>query len=182
MSTIVKEESAVAHPTPTGNYQAVCYSVWDIGLQAKEWKGKKFQVPQLILGFELNERIESDDDANGKRYTIFKWYTRSLKDKAILRKDLISWRGKDFTSEELKGFDVDTVIGANCFLNVILGPESGKPKAGAITAMPKGIPKITPENSSEMPDWVKKKIGSIAPDHTEPVSQETGEEDVEIPF
>lgn len=183
MSTIVKEEVAVVHPIPTGNYQSVCYGVWDIGLQAKEAYGDQpaRTVHQIILAFELSERIDSNDEANGKRYQIYKWYTKSLHEKAGLRKDLTSWRGKDFTPQELNGFDVDTVIGANCFLNVVLGPKSGKPKAGAITAMPKGIPKITQENSPEMPDWVKKKIGAVAPGHAEP-SQETEEDETEIPF
>lgn len=177
MSTIIKE-GGTAHPAPTGNHQAVCYSVWDIGLQKQEFDGKVRMVPQIILGFEINERIESQDNANGKRYVIYKWYNKSLHAKAGLRKDLTSWRGRDFTPDELNGFDVDAVIGSNCFLNIILGPKSGKPKAGALTAMPKGIPKIHPENSPEMPEWIKKKIGAtLAPDVSE---QEAPDMEVEF--
>lgn len=186
MSTIVKEKAAVIHPIPTGNFQAVCYGVWDIGLQEKEAFGDQpaRSVEQLILAFELSERIESQDESNGKRYQIYKWYTRSLHEKAGLRKELASWRGKDFTPDELKGFDVDSVIGANCFLNVILGPKSGKPKAGAITAMPKGITKIAPETSPEMPEWVKKKIGATPaqPADTQEAPEDGGEEEPGMPF
>ena len=43
--------------------------------------------------------------------TINKSYTVSLHDKASLRKDLAAWRGKDFSDEEAKGFDVQYLEG-----------------------------------------------------------------------
>jgi hypothetical protein len=44
--------------------------------------------------------------------TISKNFTLSLAEKATLRKDLQTWRGREFTAEELRGFSIDNVLGA----------------------------------------------------------------------
>jgi len=41
-------------------------------------------------------------------------------------RDLAAWRGKDFTDEEAKGFDVSKLIGAYCMVNVTIGETNGK--------------------------------------------------------
>jgi hypothetical protein len=60
---------------------------------------------KIVLLFELcNETIERD----GKTapISINKEYTLSLGKKSVLRKHLETWRGRPFTDEELKGFEV----------------------------------------------------------------------------
>jgi hypothetical protein len=56
---------------------------------------------------------------DGRPFAIFKNYTLSWSEKANLRLDLQSWRGKTFTQEEMRRFDLKTVLGAFCMLNVI---------------------------------------------------------------
>lgn len=58
--------------------------------------------------------------------TISKSYTVSLHEKATLRKELAAWRGKDFTDEEARGFDVSKLIGAYCMVNVTSSETNGK--------------------------------------------------------
>jgi hypothetical protein len=48
-----------------------------------------------------------------------KRYTLSLHEKANLRRELETWRGKKFTAEEGEGFDLEKLLGANCQLQVI---------------------------------------------------------------
>jgi hypothetical protein len=50
--------------------------------------------------------------------TISKNFTLSLAEKATLRKDLVSWRGRDFTRQELDGFELKNVLGAWAMINV----------------------------------------------------------------
>ena len=56
---------------------------------------------------------------DGRPFGIFKNYTLSWSEKANLRLDLQSWRGKPFTQEEMRRFDLKNVLGAWCMLNVI---------------------------------------------------------------
>jgi hypothetical protein len=55
---------------------------------------------------------------------MFKNYTFSWAEKANLRADLQSWRGKPFTQEEMRRFDLKNILGAWCMLNVIEKPGS----------------------------------------------------------
>ena len=158
MSIIASEGSNLEfHTLPIGNYQSCCFDIWDIGYQKGEYKGEKVAARKVVIGWEVNEVIESNDDFNGQRFRIYGWYTLSLDKKATLRKDLTSWRGKEFTEAELKSFDVESVIGANCFLNVI-HKENGKPKVSSIGSLPKNMPEIVPENKRGTPDWIKKQL------------------------
>ena len=50
---------------------------------------------------------------------ISKEFTLSLHERANLRRVLISWRGRQFTAEELGGFELANVLGANAMLNVV---------------------------------------------------------------
>src|SRR5208337_1405024 len=73
-----------------------------------------------------------------------KRYTLSLHEKAALRKDLESWRGRTFTEEELKGFDVENVLDVPCLLNVIHNGTSGTVYANVsgIMKLPKSMQPI----------------------------------------
>jgi hypothetical protein len=59
--------------------------------------------------------IRMDD---GKPMSISKNYTLSLDEKATLRKDLQSWRGRDFSPEELRGFELKNILGAWAMISV----------------------------------------------------------------
>lgn len=157
---IAKEGKRKALPLPPAeNTQAVCFDLWDLGLQAGEWKGKPKVTHRVKLGFELDSRIESADDFNGKRHHIYKDYTLSLDKKANLRKDLEAWRGRPFTAEELDGFNLQEALpGANCLANIIhyTGQDGNvRAKISAITSLPKNMPKIAAETDRGTPDWIK---------------------------
>jgi hypothetical protein len=103
----------------------------------------------VVVAFEIpGERIEikGKDLPRG----ISKRYTLSLNEKASLRKDLQSWRGRPFTPAELAGFDVSKLIGANCLLSVLHQDRAGATYANisSISALPKSMKSVAPENPS----------------------------------
>jgi hypothetical protein len=56
---------------------------------------------------------------DGRPFGAFQNYTLSWAPQANLRIDLQAWRGKPFTEEEMRRFDLKTVLGAWCMLNLI---------------------------------------------------------------
>jgi len=87
-------------------------------------------------------------DVDGKEMpmTISKSYTVSLHEKAGLRKDLSAWRGRDFTDEEAKAFDVSKLIGAYCMVNVTTSENNGKTysNVGGLTPLPSALKNAKP--------------------------------------
>lgn len=117
---------------PAGVFIGRCYSVIDLGTQLTAGQfGEKFQH-KLRLGWELFGEDDSgapltiDVDGQQMPMTISKSYTVSLHEKSSLRKDLAAWRGKDFTEEEAKAFDVSRLIGNYCMVNVTTSETNGK--------------------------------------------------------
>lgn len=135
-------------PAPAGVHQGVCVDVVDLGMLDVTWQGKTKQQHKINVAWQIAERRE-----DGKPFLVFKRYTLSLGEKATLRKDLESWRGKAFTREEELGFDVERVIGKNCLLNIQHNESGGKTYANVVSIMPlvKGMPEITAV------DYVRKK-------------------------
>jgi hypothetical protein len=105
---------------PPGNYIARCYSVIHIGHVEDQWKGQPKIMNKVRIAWEIPELMRTFDEKVGPQpMSISKEYTLSTGEKANLRKMLASWRGKDFTEDEAKGFDVLTVAGACCMINII---------------------------------------------------------------
>lgn len=183
MPVVAKEEN-VSEQIPVGMHQAVCAMVCDIGTHKGEYKGKPTMRHQAVVIWELNEHKTLGQFA-GERFQTAKFYTLSLDEKANLRKDLESWRGVPFTQDELKGFDLEKLIGANCFLNFI--HEEGKAKIKAITPLAKGMERIKPTLTAE-PAWVDKKrqesmeITGGEPSGSSPAGGPPQAEDDTLPF
>ena len=100
---------------PEGVYPARCFSIVDLGTQNKVFKETEKEVHEISLSFEIPElSYEFEDKETGEKKkgckTISSTFTASLSSKANLRKFLDAWRGKKFTEEELKGFDLKNVV------------------------------------------------------------------------
>ena len=73
---------------------------------------------QVMLMFEIpSERIEINGE--DKPRMISATYTLSLSGKGKLRGVLESWRGKQFTEEELAAFDLRNILNTPCMLSVV---------------------------------------------------------------
>jgi len=128
-------------PAPAGVHQAVCVDVIDKGMvEVPGYDGKPPAKKHLItLAWQIN-KLRDD----GKRFVLYRRYTLSLNEKAALRRDLESWRGRAFTREEEAGFDVENVIGKNCLINVQHNTKDAKTYANVISVMPliEGMPAL----------------------------------------
>jgi len=157
MSPIIASEGSGTNfkQVEAGTYPARCYGVILLGTTYDEMY-KKTQT-RVMLQFELpSETIDAPDtDLHGQPYSLSKFVTLSLHEKATLRADLERWRNKPFTQEELKGFDLKNVIGAPCMLSVTVS-ESGRSKISSISALPKGmsvLPQINPVRYFDLSDF-----------------------------
>lgn len=137
---------------PAGAYIGRCYSLIDLGTQLSSGQyGDKMQH-KLRIGWELFGEDENGNpltiEVDGKEMpmTISKSYTVSLHEKAGLRKDLAAWRGKDFTDEEAKAFDVSKLIGAYCMVNVTTSESNGKTysNVAGLTPLPGALKNAKP--------------------------------------
>ncbi len=149
-------------PCPAGSYLARCARIIDLGTQATDYQGQAKHARKVLISFAvLDDEVRRD---NGEPYLLSKRYTASLHEKAGLRKDLASWRGRDFTPEELKGFDLRDILGKSAFVSVVEVAKDGKTFAniGALMRPPKGLADRHPLNeplllwdmsATPEPDW-----------------------------
>lgn len=133
-------------PVSAGSHHAVCYGVVAIGTQPSE---KFAPRKKVIILWELpHERGDFGDKTNVPR-VISKRYTLSLGERASLKADLQNWRGKPFTPAELNAFEIDRLIGANCFLGVVHEDRNGRTYANVTSVMP--LPKGMAPLKAELP-------------------------------
>lgn len=137
---------------PPGAYIGRCYSLIDLGTQESTGQfGTKFQH-KIRIAWELFGEDEQGNpltvEVDGKTMpmTISKSYTVSLHEKAGLRKDLAAWRGRDFTDEEAKAFDVSKLLGAYCMVNCTQSETNGKTytNVAGLTPLPGALKNAKP--------------------------------------
>ena len=163
-------------PVPQGTHFAVCDMLVDLGKQNTTYLGDHSVKHQIYLRWQIPaERVEWTDGVGVKREgpaVIGKTYTLSLGEKANLRKDLQSWRGKVFTEAELAGFDVTCLVGIAATVSVTHTEKNGKTYAnvGSIGGIPKNMDKPKAEgptiiydadNSTgydDLPKWLREKV------------------------
>lgn len=101
-------------PHPEGTFLGVCVDIIDRGMEPTQF-GMKHRCQ---LAFETTELLTLDDGSMVPMIVRTKKYAVSLNEKANLRKDLERWRGRAFTPEELKGFDLERLLHANALLTI----------------------------------------------------------------
>ena len=92
--------------------------------------------------------------ANNKRYLYYGINSE-------LHKDLKTWRGKSFTAEELKGFDLTNILGVSCDVEVTHN-ANGRAVVTSIFKPDGGAKKSTTKNEQEvfdLEDYVKEFSG-----------------------
>lgn len=125
---------------PPGLHLSRCYRVIDLGTQLTVFQGKEKSNRKVLVQFE----VYGEDDLgnpmvtdNGDPMVVGKNYTLSLGEMASLRKDLQSWRGREFTSEELKGFQLSNILDQWAMVSIIhTSGNDGKTYANITAVMP----------------------------------------------
>jgi len=161
----------------------VCFSIVDLGTQKTNWDGDEKWTPKVRLAFELpDQTIEGEVTENGKTTKVTKpmvvsmELTRSLGERATLRKHLETWRGQSFTSKELAAFNMKNLLGKAAMLTLVRKTSQAGREYCAIQGLAK-LPKsvkapTTTENTqvfyeieegkggafAEMPEWLQGKI------------------------
>ena len=128
---IVKDTGGDFVPAPQGLHRAVCCDVIDLGVIQTKFGAKE----KCRIVWQIEDRQE-----DGKPYLVSNMYTPSLAEKANLRKHLETWRGRPFTPEERRGFDLEVLVGVNCQLQIIHNTKDGSTYANvaAVVPAPKG--------------------------------------------
>lgn len=133
---------------PEGSHQAVCCDVVDLGEVDTGWgpMQKVAIVFQITPDPDTGAKVARSD---GERFEVVRRFNAHLSERGYLRPFLESWRGKKFTADELKGFHLRNLIGANAMVQVIHEQSKERVYANINTIQPwiaKWGPKITPEN------------------------------------
>lgn len=189
MAVIVESSGGNFEKAPEGVHFAVCVGVWDIGTQPSDlYKPAR----KVVLCWEL----VGETAADGKPFTISQSFTMSLHEKSTLRPKIEAWRGKVITDAEAQKFDLATLLGRPCQLQVTHKESNGKTYANvtSIMAIPKGVPPMqakTPlseytitmgENFPDpMPEYFRKKVRE-SHEFTKPKAAEQFKDDIEHAF
>lgn len=122
MSLIARDSGESSFtPVPTGMHLARCYRIIDLGTQKTEFQGQIKYAAKVLIQFEVHGEDEAGNPlvtSKGEPMTIGKRLTLSLAEMATLRKDLANWRGRDFSPEELKGFELKNLLGVWAMISV----------------------------------------------------------------
>ena len=127
-------------PVPPGMHLARCYRVVDLGTQESTFQGTTKTQHKCMIQFEVHSE---DEDGNplktdkNEPMSISKTYTVSLGENSAMRRDLAAWRGRDFTKEELRGFELKNILGAWGMISVVQTEgNNGKTYTNIAAVMP----------------------------------------------
>lgn len=140
---IIKDTGGNFENAPTGTHIARCIGLIGVGTHESEYQGQKRLRTQIVVVWELPNESMSD----GRPFVISQWYTRSLSEKANLRKDLKNWRGRDFTGPELQAFELRDILDKGCQV-VLSENEKQKVNVTGVAGLPKGV--TLPERQNDL--------------------------------
>jgi hypothetical protein len=158
-------------PAPAGAHAACCCDVVDFGQVTVTFQGKTQQKHKIAICWQIDENMD-----DGKPFLVRRRYTCSLHEKATLRRDLESWRGRAFTDTELQSFDLETLLSVPCLLNVIHETRNGVVYANVASVM------RLPKNMTAPPvrDYVR--VCDRPPAQTDGTEDGLGITDDDVPF
>lgn len=163
MASIIATNSSNSinyEPLPAGSYPARCFSMILIGTITEEYQGQMKTQTKVRIAWETPTELKVFKEENGEQpYALYKEFTLSMHEKGNLRKFLEAWRGKNFTEEEAKAFDITALLGKPCLLSVKhREAKDGKIYAdiAGVNLLPKGLAcpeQINPTQVLTFDDW-----------------------------
>lgn len=121
MGLTLKSDSKEFEALPEGQHLGVCYKIIDQGSRNETYPRDaepNSENTKKRKTIHVTWEVPEQKMADGRPMSISKTYTASLNENATLYKDLVTWRGRSFSKEELDGFDLDKMIGAPADLEV----------------------------------------------------------------
>lgn len=158
-----------------GSYIARAVKMIDIGTQ----RYKDFSTDDIVLKHEViiyweilededNEKVRMQD---GKPFLVQRKYKLSMHPKANLRKDLDAWRGKPFTEDEAKRFNITKLLNTYCRINLVQSEDGKYINVNSVAfskRKPEGVTEPVWWNATDpdcdmqvyekFPEWLRKKI------------------------
>lgn len=134
MAIYARKRQSNFTPAPEGLHAAVCCDVWEPWTEerAQEWGGGLVDKTRIVW------LIEEINPKTGKPFEASQIYTLSLHEKSKMCAHLEAWRGRKFTAEEKKGFDLEKLIGAPCQVQVVHKITEDATYANVQTIVPLG--------------------------------------------
>ena len=173
-------------PIEAGAYPAVLDMIVDVGIQPSPG-GQYAPKRTVILRFQIPEiRVEITREGETVELpaVISRTLGLSLNEKSTLYGLLTSWRGKAFTPEELKKFDLSKIAGKAAFVNITHSVKGDRTYANltSIMPLPKAIPAPVMEGEAlvystdspdpaifaKLPNWMQEKIQNRIVDAPKP--------------
>lgn len=152
---------------PEGVEQAVIYAIYDLGTQKEQYNEEIKLKGKMVWIFEMPNARMSD----GRPFAISRKYTKSLHEKAQLRKDVEALLGKSLSEEEIENFNPQDFLATNCLVQIVHNKVSDKiyTNIQGIMKLPKGTKNLSPENKmiayniedaipEGTPNWIKELI------------------------
>ena len=103
---------------PAGTHVARCYQIIHIGTIVDTYQGEEKLVNKVRIVFELP--LETADFGKGEQpFSIGRDFTLSMHEKSGLRAFVQGWLGKAMSDAEANKFDIATLLGKECMLNVM---------------------------------------------------------------
>jgi hypothetical protein len=127
---------------PAGSHVATLFKIIYIGTVETEYEGNKSWKPMVKLQWELPNEPKKYTDKDGKEvesvFSISKEMTFSMGKKSNLRPLVEGMVGRALSDDEAFEFDLDTLLGQSCVLNIIhdKSKTTGNPYSKIASAMP----------------------------------------------
>jgi len=203
MSLKLSDAKSQGPIAPAGNHVARCYSVVDLGTHTEDGQYGVKTNRKIRISWELPDELHVFKEEKGEEpFAVHKTYNFVMGDKATLRLDLESWRGKKFTPEEMKSFELKNLLGAACMVNVTHAEKTNATYANVdgVTAIPKALIAVVKEKPQlnspvyyevtmgdgkefeALPDWMKEMIRKCLDWIHKPSTSSKPPEDDEIPM
>lgn len=130
---------------PAGTYLARCYSMVHLGTVKQTYLGEDKWTNLVRITWELPTELRCFNADKGEQpCVISKEVTLSMNEKSTLRALLTGWRGKAFTEDEAKEFDVAKLLGKSCMISIFHQASKSNPdkvyeRIASISPMMKGM-------------------------------------------
>lgn len=155
---------------PAGTYLARCYSMVHLGTVKQSYLGEDKWTNLVRITWELPTELRCFNADKGEQpCVISKEVTLSMNEKSTLRSLLTGWRGKAFSEDEAKEFDVAKLLGKPCMISIFhqaskSNPEKVYERIASISPVMKGMecpPQINPTFEFSVLDYNQAKFDSM---------------------
>jgi hypothetical protein len=155
---------------PAGTYLARYYSMVHLGTVKQSYLGEEKWTNLVRITWELPTELKCFNSDKGEQpCVISKEVTLSMNEKSTLRALLTGWRGKAFTEDEAKEFDVAKLLGKPCMISIFhqaskSNPEKVYERIASISPVMKGMEcpaQINPTFEFSVLDYNQAKFDSM---------------------